>query len=179
MNSDEFYGPFHHRTNPDQWPTMRPFYDIAKGGGEVRALVEWAYGEYGWTYAWGRVDAYEEFGGMFKGLRGVLDQRLRVFDEKASDWKFRPVELETFTSWYTSATVTDVSSRETRVLDDPCGGPNPEPGLVGWSTLHQNFPTAGLGSESLYIRLCNVWAWRHLQPPLSLGEIAAEIAGQK
>jgi hypothetical protein len=138
--------------NPDQWPTIEPFYDLAVSGGRVNALVFWALRDET-IYAHGRVEAYATLGGLVLGLRGLLDERF----EAAEPLKLVPIELETASMSTraapsnTRAKVTAPSLGMSQILDDPRGGH--QWNAPAW--LEQSWPSLIDPSRDVTILLIN------------------------
>jgi hypothetical protein len=176
--------------NPDQWPTIEPYYDLASAGSRVDALVIWYLkDEPKGIHAEGRVEAYDTLGGLAFGLRGKLDQRMQPLEEQS---KFVPIEVETATIYSrgaggsnTRAKVTAPSLGVTQTVDDPLGGRYFPPS--GWAFLWQFWPPIVFGPEGgreqvpptgVEIYLINVWAHRHLDPTIAT-RVQDILAGRK
>jgi hypothetical protein len=175
--------------NPDQWPTIKPYYDLARAGTRPHVIVHWYAREAPkGIHAHGRVEAYDTLAGLVFGLRGLLDQPMQPIEEHHP---FVPIELETATisvraahAFSTSAKVTAPSLGATQTLDDPIGGPSTSYGL-GWnSRVTQAWPPK-LGSDGgvlvpavgVDIYLISLWL-RPLDPGL-FERVQDFLAGEK
>jgi hypothetical protein len=141
-------------TNPDQWPTIEPFYDLASSGGAVNVLVFWSLRDET-VYAHGRVEAYDTLGGLVLGLRGLLDER---FEAVGDSLKLVPIEVETASistrragASNTRVKVTAPSLGVSQILDDPRGGHQ----WNGSAFLHQTWSSTINLSREVTVLLYN------------------------